>query len=183
MRPSRRADLLREPPATNMSAPGATTPEEETFLAFHQLASRRKMDLAMRGLTVPNCSIDEMFEDAQKQRLPESAWSSFLRQQLPSPRDEPASSDALESGAAADDCVGLRRIAELLDGCCHGQDDVDVGALVQAGTAFVKVIEGVGAFAALSLQEARANLKKILEGAREVGFRGVRAPRSEHGRR
>ena len=54
---------------------------EEIFLAFHKLASQRKMDLAMRGLDVPNLSIDEMFEEAERQNVQSVGWGAFLRQQ------------------------------------------------------------------------------------------------------
>ena len=145
----------------------SATSDEEVFLAFHQLASQRKMDLAMRGLDVPNLSIDEMFEEAQRTDVPQTAWDVFLRRQLPSP----APIEDSAASAAADDPHHLRRVGELIAGCCHGDEDIDVHLFVEMGVAFVKVLETLGTFAALSLQEATGNLKKISTGAREVGAR------------
>ena len=144
---------------------------EDLFLQFHALASQRKMDLAMRGLDVPNLSIDELFEQAEKTKLPAAAWDGFLRQQLPSPRSD-APAYAEQPGAAPADGRRLRKVASVFSECCHGEDDVDVHALVEAGRAFVAMLEGVGGFAALSVQEASNNLSKITAGMAAVGARG-----------
>ena len=144
---------------------------EEIFLAFHKLASQRKMDLAMRGLDVPNLSIDEMFEEAERQNVQSVGWGAFLRQLLPSPRSE-VPADAAQPGAAPADARRLRKIASVFSECCHGEEDVDVHALVEAGRAFVGMLESVGGFAALSIQEAANNLSKITAGMQAVGARG-----------
>ena len=58
--------------------------DEAKFLEFHALASQRKMDLAMRGLPVPNFSIDELFEEAEKVRSWHPRFSSIPQPRTPS---------------------------------------------------------------------------------------------------
>lgn len=141
----------------------------EKFLAFHALASQRKMDLAMRGLDVPNFSIDDLFEESERTRLPPPAWDGFLRQRLPSPRADPSVCAALNAAA---DNRRLRHIAGLLAGCSHGDDDVDIDLYLDACYAFVRLLEDLGTFAALSVQEATNNLRKIAESSDGVRARG-----------
>ena len=148
---------------------GAMAVDEQKFLEFHALASQRKLDLAMRGLDVPNFSIDDLFEEAERRSLPNVAWNSFLREKLPSPRDDLEERAASE---AAEDAHSLRHIANLLSVCCHGDEDVDLDALLRMGAAFVRLLEGVGTFAALTVQEVSGNLTKIRRGCAAVGMRG-----------
>ena len=145
--------------------------DEETFLRFHQVASARKMDLAMRGLDVPNLAIDELYELATKQQLPEPSWDGFILDKFPSPRDESAERAASEMEAEQ---RRLKNIGDRIARSCHGDDDVDVGALVEVVHAFVKMLEvgSLGAFGTLTRQEALSNLHKLTAGCTAAGATG-----------
>lgn len=135
---------------------------EELFLQFHQLASARKMDLAMRGLPC-NCMVDELFDEAQQLGLTASEWPGFVQKRLPSPRDEAASPEGHP----------LTHIAHLLKEAMHGSDDVDVHRLVALVKEFLVVLESLGAFAAITIQEARSNLAKIEDGMQHAAGGGA----------
>ena len=138
--------------------------DQELFLQFHQLATARKMDLAMRGLPVPNVMVDEMFDAAQQQGITSDGWNAFVRSQFPSPRSE-------ESSAEASAAHPLRDISKLLREAIHG-DDVDVPSLIELIRQFIVIIENLGAFASISVTEAKSNLHKIETGLKAAAGRG-----------
>lgn len=134
--------------------------EEAAFLKFHKVASARKMDLAMRGLPVKNAAIEDLY--GQAKLMPEAAWDEFLRCEFPSPRQN----DDLTSRP-------LMRMTDRLGLTFHGDSDLDIDAIMDAGETFIEVCRVFGGpFAALTVHEARMNLDKIKEGMREVGAAG-----------
>jgi len=122
--------------------------DEVLRVAFHSLARERKMSLAMRGLPVANVLADDLYDKALAAQIPEEGWSAFVHRELPSPR-------TVSEGR------GLERAANMLAKSLHGDDDVDVETLIEGGNEFVRFVEAMGSFAAVSVKEARVNLDKI----------------------
>ncbi len=125
--------------------------DEERFLQFHQIASARKMDLAMRGLPCERM-VDEMYEQANGRGLEPDGWEAFVLEQLPSPRDNAVASKPVRP---------LQRFMQLLLESLLGDDDVDIKRFVSACRAFIAIISKCGTFAAVSVREAVINLEKI----------------------
>ena len=62
--------------------------EERLYLKFHEIATGRKLALASRGYEVQNVFIDELFDKACASSLGEDKYHSFVRGELPTPRDD-----------------------------------------------------------------------------------------------
>lgn len=146
-------------------------------MAFHKAASARKMDLVLRGLPCANATIDDLFELKAK-ALPESAWDAFLREEFPSPRAAPSAAAA--AAVAADNNGGassrpMVKIADQIRRALHGDDDVDLDAILDTGAIFVEICDsfGGGPFSQLSVKEARTNLEKIECGIKEMQAKGA----------
>ena len=159
---------------------------EETFLRFHRLATNRKIDLAMRGLPVPNFLVDDLYEQAQVQGIGEDCWIDYIYAQLPDPDDPVGAADAADAavgeasminsgdgssssssssrssgGSAGEGCRALQHFAERLVASQYGANDLDVGRLLDAVKAFVISLEELGGFMALSMREVAVNVSKV----------------------
>lgn len=144
---------------------------EEATGRFYQLAQQRKMDLLTRDMPVPNLPIDELHEKATSAGVPEEGWEGFLRQHLPSPREEAGEAMArLNVSGHAD--TPLQRCAAAVAASMLGDDDVDIDRFCAAGKEFSAVIETLGAFTVVSVQQATSNINKIADAARERGAKG-----------
>ena len=62
--------------------------EERLYLKFHEIATGRKLALASRGYEVQNVFIDELFDKACAESLNEGKYHTFVRGELPTPRDD-----------------------------------------------------------------------------------------------
>jgi hypothetical protein len=155
---------MGDDPSQEMAAEGDDDGEDpERFLRFHQLASARKVDLASRGLPVPNTQIEDLFQQAEEMDVKSEAWPSWLREQLASPREgEPCSHPLIDM---------TRRMRDAM----HGDADVNVYRLIKLVRAFIVIIERLGRFASISITEAVSNVGKIEDGiaaASETGRGG-----------
>ena len=63
----------------------ALKPEEQRYQQFVRLATARKLALAAQGFEVENVFIDQLFDDAEKEGVPQERWHDFLREELPCP--------------------------------------------------------------------------------------------------
>lgn len=131
---------------------------DEPFLAFHGVASARKMSLAMRGLPVNNFMVDALWEQAEAAGVERSApaWEAWLAEQCPSPRDNSKRP--------------LRAFAELALDARLGDADCSVRKTLGAVRFFVSFCDEVGLFAAASVKEATTNTAKI-----DAAFKALQA--------
>ena len=102
----------------------AADDEEKAYIRFHEIATDRKLALASRGFEVQNIFLDDLYDIALKEGVPQAEWGEFMRMQLPSPRMD--DEDDQDADAPAE------------DGAAH---TVDYEVIGQDGVATVKKVK------------------------------------------